>query len=68
MARESLPGKMSELAATCPAPGFQSREIEAYWEKIEFALDPEHLAGLTVYGNYLTRLEMIPGMPVLDFI
>lgn len=42
--------------------------IKNYWEKIDYSLNPEHLAGLSVFGNYLTRLEIIPGMPVLDFI
>ncbi len=64
----SLPGMVDELAHKYPDKYFSPDMIKNYWKKVDFCLGPEHLAGLALFGRYLTELEIIPGMPVLDFV
>lgn len=64
---QSFPDNMAGLAQAYPGKKFKPDMITDYWKKIDFNLGPEHLTSLAVFGNYLTRLHMIKGMPVLDF-
>jgi chorismate dehydratase len=66
-ATRDLSGKIHDLAASYPGTSFRTDMIVQYWEKINFNLGPDHLAGLAAFGKYLTELEMIKAMPVLDF-
>ena len=63
-----LPGKINQLAELYPEKRFKQNMIREYWEKMDFNLAPDHLAGLAVFGKYLTQLKMIDGMPVLEFM
>lgn len=67
-AREDLPHKVDSLARLYPDKKITTQMIKNYWASLDFHLKAEHLSGLSLFGNYLTRLKMIPGMPVLDFI
>lgn len=65
---QEFPRKRDELAEIYPEKRFKPEMIKEYWEKMDYSLGPEHLASLALFGHYLTRMDMIPGMPVLDFI
>ncbi|MFW5731000.1 MAG: menaquinone biosynthetic enzyme MqnA/MqnD family protein [Desulfonatronovibrionaceae bacterium] len=67
-ARETLPDRFEQLAAQYPAQNMSVQDIICYWKKLDFSLGHAHKAGLALFGRYLTRLGMIPGMPVLDFM
>lgn len=67
-ARETLPARFEQLAAEYPDQSMSAGDIICYWKKLDFSLGYEHKAGLALFGRYLTRLGMIPGMPVLEFI
>ncbi len=64
----SLPGQIDRLARLYPEKRFSPDMIKDYWKKMDFSLGPDHLAGLVLFGRYLTELDIIPGMPVLDFL
>ena len=66
-AKEAMRQNYSRLSSSYPAEDFSQEQIATYWESMEYGLGPEHLAGLTVFGQYLTRLNIIQGMPALDF-
>ncbi len=66
-ATRTLSGKIDRLAGLYPEKRFSPDMIKEYWGKMDFNLGPDHLAGLAVFGKYLTELELIKGMPVLDF-
>ena len=65
---DSLPGMVDELAQKYHNRHFRPDMIKDYWQKMDFCLGPEHLAGLALFGRYLTDLKIISGMPVLDFV
>ena len=67
-AANNLPRLISSLAKQYPGKCFSPEIIMEYWKKIHFKLGPDHLAGLAVFGKYLTRMGLTGGMPVLDFI
>lgn len=64
----SLPDRIDNLAYLYPEKKFRPDMIKAYWKKMSYGLEAEQLAGLTLFGRYLSELQMISGMPVLDFI
>lgn len=66
-ATRDLSGKIHDLAGSLPGTIFSPDMLVGYWEKINFNLGPDHLAGLAAFGKYLTELEIIKAMPVLDF-
>lgn len=67
-AREELPNNVDSLARLYPDKKITTQMIKNYWASLDFSLKAEHLSGLSLFGNYLSRLKLIPGMPVLDFI
>jgi len=67
-ASHCLPEKISQLAELYPEKRFKPDMIREYWKKMDFGLGPDHLAGLAVFGKYLTTMKIMDGMPVLDFI
>ena len=66
-AKQTMHENYSRLSSRYPANDFSQEHIVSYWERMDYGLGPEHLAGLTVFGEYLTRLDIIQGMPALDF-
>ncbi|MFO7729022.1 MAG: menaquinone biosynthesis protein [Desulfonatronovibrio sp.] len=65
---QSLPDRIDNLAYLYPEKKFRPDKIKTYWMKMNYGLEAEQLAGLTLFGRYLSELRMISGMPVLDFI
>ncbi len=65
---QQLPDSFDNLAYQYPEKKFSPDRIKAYWKRMSYGLEGEQLAGLTLFGRYLSELQMIPGMPVLDFI
>jgi chorismate dehydratase len=56
---------LSRLAA--PSFGMSPAQILAYFQKLDYALGPEHQQGLTAFFQYLADLGELPAAPELDF-
>jgi len=56
---------LSRLAA--PSFGMSPAQILAYFQKLDYALGPEHQQGLTAFFQYLADLGELPAAPRLDF-
>ncbi|WP_045211317.1 menaquinone biosynthesis protein [Desulfonatronovibrio magnus] len=63
---QSLSDNFKSLAQLYPDPWVSPQMIVNYWQGMDFILTPDHMAGLTLFGHYLTQMNLIKGMPVLE--
>jgi chorismate dehydratase len=57
--------ELSRLAA--PSFGMATSDIEAYFQKLDYALGAEHQEGLRTFFRYLAELGELPAAPQLEF-
>jgi chorismate dehydratase len=61
-------GALAELSAMAAAPfGMTPAQILAYFRQLNYALDPEHEAGLATFFHYLYNLGELPEEPRLEY-
>ncbi len=65
--REKLPSQYLRLCTEYPCKKFRPEDIVNYWQNMDYGLNSNQLASLTIFGRYLAKLGLIPGTPALDF-
>ena len=67
--KQTVLDSLEDLAGEPGVPGTCTREeLLCYWKVLRYDLGPREMAAIAAYADYCTRLGLIPGMPVLNWI
>ena len=66
--KQKISSNLRQLASFYPKQNFSEEQIVNYWLLMDYDLEPPHMASLALFGQYLTRLGMISGTPVLNWM
>jgi len=66
--KQKIRSNLKQLASVYPKQNFTEEQVVNYWQLMDYDLDFKHMASLVLFGQYLTKLGLISGVPVLDWM